>query len=784
MGRTKMKRFEEAQTFKGYIISREQLDEHANGTPAAIVANLVGAVLISAVFWHQTPWAMLLLWYVVFIYASISRYSLLKKSVCRDLSFAQMRNIKKKIAFNAATYAHVWGAGVACLLTIATPVQLLLLAVVGAGKMSVGVIAYRYIPEATKAWVTIFCSTLTVGLLNHGGLESYIAIGLLVVFSVTLFSHSIKIYAGFSGQIDARQEIIKSKETVRLLLNDFEEQSSSWLFATDRNGQLIDVCERFSDAANLPATKMNGVALDTFLAEDGQSRQLLNHFKANHSFRDLTVIVNTPDGERWWNISARPTTDEENPNIAFRGVMEDITAQKNAEAKISYMAHFDGLTDLPNRRFFNDQLEQTVERATAEDEIALLFFDLDHFKVINDTLGHPSGDKLLQQIASRLKEILEPEDLLARVGGDEFALLLMGQRARHAGSVANKIVEQMALPFVIDGRNADTGVSVGLVQWNPEIRDASKLLKFADLALYSAKGAGRNQVAIFEQGMDVAAEARRSLERDLRAALGRDEMRLHYQPLINIATQQRIGFEALLRWEHPRRGTVMPDEFIGVAEETGMIVPLGEWVIRKALEDAASWDDGLTVAVNLSPAQMRSPALVATIINALAKSGLDPSRLELEITESILLQDSDANIRTLHKLRDLGIRISLDDFGTGYSSLNYLRSFPFDKIKIDRCFVSEVDSREDCRAIIRSVINLAQTLGMKTTAEGVEREDQMNTLRQEGCDQVQGFLYGRAEAIVPSGNRILPDNVVRNERLVALQELARVQAMKRHQRQA
>lgn len=289
--------------------------------------------------------------------------------------------------------------------------------------------------------------------------------------------------------------------------------------------------------------------------------------------------------------------------------------------------------------------------------------------------------------------------------------------------------------------------SVGLAAWTPDMEDANQLLKYADLALYSAKGAGRNRVACFEEGMDVAAQARRNLELDLRASLGRHEMRLHYQPLVDLKTQSKIGYEALLRWEHPERGVVMPDDFIGVAEETGMIVQLGEWVIRKALDDAATWDEKLTVAINLSPSQMRSASLVSTIVNALAQSGVNPSRLELEITESILMQDSEANIRTLHILRNLGIRVSLDDFGTGYSSLNYLRSFPFDKIKIDRCFVSEIDTREDCRVIIRSVISLAQNLGMTTTAEGVEREDQVKELLMEGCDQVQGFLYGKAEAL-------------------------------------
>ncbi|MEP2103178.1 EAL domain-containing protein [Parasphingorhabdus sp.] len=730
------------------LILREQLAEHGKSVRVTVFANLVNAAILSILFFDQAPLAMHVLWYAMFAYLSISRLHLAKRSRTADLPRSEMLKLKAGITFNAAGYAQMWGAGVACLLSVATSNQLMLLAIIGAGKMSTAVVSYRHIPEASRAWTIIMYVGLTTGLLYLGGIESYAAIALLTMFGSVLYINGANIFENFANQLTAGQEIQRSAETVRLLLNDFEEQASNWLFSVDADGCLIDVCERFAEAANRPREAMNGMNLISLIEDEEHRTQLADHIANGRSFRDMTVSIDVGGDQQWWTISARVAEEVSGAgSVAFRGVIEDITAQKNAEAKVSYMAHFDGLTDLPNRRLFTETLNRTIHRAQPDDDISLIFFDLDHFKAINDTLGHPIGDKLLQMISRRLESLAKPGDLLARIGGDEFALLLTGARAISQADIAEAIVDQIGKPFLVDDHNVVSSVSVGVAAWTSDMQDANQLLKYADLALYSAKGAGRNRVAFFEEGMDVAAEARRNLELDLRASLGRDEMRLHYQPLVDLKTQQKIGYEALLRWEHPERGVVMPDDFIAVAEETGMIVQLGEWVIRKALDDAASWDEKLTVAINLSPTQMRSASLVSTIVSALAHSGVDPGRLELEITESILMQDSEANIRTLHTLRDLGIRISLDDFGTGYSSLNYLRSFPFDKIKIDRCFVSEIDTREDCRAIIRSVISLAQNLGMTTTAEGVEREDQVDELRMEGCDQVQGFLYGKAEAL-------------------------------------
>lgn len=730
------------------LVTREQLNQHGKSTTTAVVSNAVTAVVVAILFFDQLPLLAFVSWAIVLTGASIHRLHLGHQTQQETISRGKALRLKRRLTINAAIYAHIWGVGIACLLSIAVGTQFGLLAVIGAGQLSAGTLTYRHLSEASRAWTLIIFVCLAVGLVARGGVDSYGALVLLAMFSAVLNKNGVDIFNGFVTQLLTRQESRKSAETVKLLLNDFEEQSANWLFSIDEKGCLIDVCDRFTEAAGKPQEALEGHQLVTLFADKKDRNYLTKEIARTRSFRDVPVAVKVGEQKHWWTISARATDpSRHNGNVAMRGVIADITAQKAAEEKVSYMAHFDGLTDLPNRRLFNDTLNRTIRSAKAGDNISLAFFDLDHFKAINDTLGHPTGDKLLQAIARRLEHLPHSGDLLARMGGDEFALLLTGEQAAKAQEIADLVIQKISVPFAIDDHNIATGVSIGVAHWNPKIEDPDKLLKYADLALYASKRTGRNRVTFFEEHMDIAAEKRRTMELDLRDSIVQQEMRLHYQPLVDIKTLRKTGFEALLRWEHPERGTVMPDEFITVAEETGMIIQLGEWVIRKAIEDAASWEQDLKVAVNLSPSQMRSPNLLPTVVNALARTGLSPDRLELEITENVLMQDSNDNIRLLHQLRDLGVRISLDDFGTGYSSLNYLRSFPFDKIKIDRCFVDGIDTHEDCRVIIRSVIGLAKNLGMTTTAEGVERQAQVDQLRREGCDQVQGFLYGKAEHI-------------------------------------
>ncbi len=414
-------------------------------------------------------------------------------------------------------------------------------------------------------------------------------------------------------------------------------------------------------------------------------------------------------------------------------------------ARIFFMAHHDVLTGLPNRLLFHEQLDEALGRRQRQgDGVALLCLDLDHFKQVNDVLGHPAGDALLKEMAVRLRGCVREGDAIARLGGDEFAVLQCGARQPEAASeLARRIVEALSAPYDLGSDRAVVGASVGIALATADLLSADVLLRSADMALYRAKANGRGTFCFFENAMSEQVQTRRAFELDLREALARGEFEVFYQPLFNLRTQYVCGFEALLRWRHPERGLVSPTAFIPLAEELGIIIPIGEWVVAQACMDAATWPEHVTVAVNLSPVQFRSPGLVGAVRRALVSSGLPARRLELEITESALLQDSEAVLATLHQLRATGLRTALDDFGTGYSSLSYLRSFPFDKLKIDQSFVREMAYRPDCLAIVISVLGLARELGMATTAEGVETEDQLERLRAAGCTEVQGFLFDR-----------------------------------------
>jgi diguanylate cyclase (GGDEF)-like protein/PAS domain S-box-containing protein len=431
------------------------------------------------------------------------------------------------------------------------------------------------------------------------------------------------------------------------------------------------------------------------------------------------------------------------PGGGWVATYEDITERRRVEARINYMAHHDALTSLPNRVLFREQMERALDRIRRDGgELAVLCLDLDHFKNVNDTLGHSAGDALLEEVSHRLRQCVREADVVARLGGDEFAILqTLADGPGSTEALARRLVEAVGVPYELEGHRIIVSVSIGLALAPNDGASADQLLKNADLALYRAKADGRATYRFFEPEMDAHLQARRTLEIDLREALPKGQFEVFYQSLVNLETGQITGFEALVRWRHPTRGLVAPGVFIPVAEEMGLITNIGEWVLRQACADAMEWPEQVKLAVNLSPVQFKSPELVETVRAALAQSGLPASRLELEVTESVLLQDDEAVLAVLHSLHSIGLRIALDDFGTGYSSLSYLRRFPFDKIKIDQSFVREMTRRPDCVAIVNSITGLAVSLGMTTTAEGVETESHLELIRDAGCTEVQGYYF-------------------------------------------
>ena len=428
---------------------------------------------------------------------------------------------------------------------------------------------------------------------------------------------------------------------------------------------------------------------------------------------------------------------------------QDVTEAIRAEARITHLARHDSLTDLPNRVLFKEKVDEALLRVARGGSLAVLCLDLDRFKAVNDTLGHSSGDELLKLVADRLRASVRDTDTVARLGGDEFAIIQpFAEQPTGATSLASRIIDSLSAPYVVADHQVDIGASIGVAIAPGDGVSAEQLLKNSDLALYRAKSDGRGVYRFFEPGMDEKMRNRRELEVELRAALTNNEFELFYQPLINVSTGQVIAFEALLRWRNPKRGLVSPHEFIPLAEELGLIAPIGAWVLKTACREAVNWPDHIRVAVNLSPVQFKTERLMLDVVSALGSSGLLPQRLELEITETVMLHDTEATLAMLRQIKALGVSISMDDFGTGYSSLSYLRKFPFDKIKIDQSFVREISETDESMAVVRAIMGLGSSLGIVTIAEGVETADQLRTLRAEGCAVAQGFLFSPA---VPSG---------------------------------
>ncbi len=552
----------------------------------------------------------------------------------------------------------------------------------------------------------------------------------------------------------AEETLHEKSETVSLLLREFEETSADWLWQTDNNRRLVHVSPRLAYALGATAEALEGVPLLQALAGDAWTtgnfpkamHDMAERMKRRDSFSNLIVPVTIDGKPRWWELSASPRLDEQGKFLGFRGVGSDVTEQRATAEQIAKMARFDNLTGLPNRLSLHEDLARALDHAqSAKSRCAMLMIDLDRFKAVNDTLGHPVGDKLLAQVAARLKGMMERGMTCGRLGGDEFAVVLHNvPSAVAAEELAQRIIATISRPYVVDNHQLFVGASIGFAMGPQDGATVETLTRNADLALYKSKDKGGNVVAAYVASLHAQAEERRVMEQELRGALDRGEFELYYQPVVTAVDGTLNGFEGLIRWNNKKLGNVSPGRFIPLAEDSRLISPIGEWVLRTACHEAMKWPSNLKVAVNVSAEQLTDPAFASVVVSALAQSGLPPQRLEIEVTESVFLRDGGGAAQLLDQLIGLGIRLSLDDFGTGYSSLGYLRKTQFSTIKVDRSFVvGAAKGSIESIAIIRAVVALADSLGMSTTAEGAETEIEVETLRSMGCSNIQGYYYGR-----------------------------------------
>ncbi|NCP13583.1 MAG: EAL domain-containing protein [Sphingomonadales bacterium] len=551
---------------------------------------------------------------------------------------------------------------------------------------------------------------------------------------------------------EKRRLVRESRERVAAraedILRSFEETGQGWFWETDRRGLITYISPKAAMVLGKASADIIGCPLSAIVDPDAggadAERTLAFHLSARSGFHDVEIRAATSGDERWWALTGRPVYDSYRNFCGFRGHGTDLTEKRRSEQQVSRLAHYDSLTGLANRVQMSQALEQILAAPSGRERpCAVLMLDLDRFKQVNDTLGHPAGDALLKQVAQRLERAIGSAGRCGRLGGDEFQVIVPGHQDRNAlGNLAQAIINALSQPYSIQGQSVVIGASMGIALSPEHGATSEELTRNVDLALYAAKDAGRGVYRFYAEDLHAAAEERAELEQDLRDALLKGELQLYYQPVVYAANEEIVGFEALMRWNHPTRGWLSPAKFVPIAEDAGLIDRMGQWALRKACADMAQWPRSIRCAVNVSALQFANPELPTIVANALAHSDIAPSRLELEITESVFLNDS-AGIDAMFKaLKRIGVRLALDDFGTGYSSLGYLKKAPFDKIKIDRSFVqgaTEEGSRNG--AIIASITSLAEALHMDTTAEGVETWDELELVRLLGCSHVQGYIY-------------------------------------------
>jgi diguanylate cyclase (GGDEF)-like protein/PAS domain S-box-containing protein len=708
------------------------------------------AVFVARIFLDTAPGLYILGW--VLALAALHTRGARIDSTLVD---ADRRKITRQEYWRQATTSLVsgilWGGSVFLFAPFGSPEDLtallLAIAIVGAGSIFFG----------TSSPIGTVLYMMTAGILAAIYLAlaaAWMPMAAIAVFSIVTSLGAIQVgHAYLSGEL-SKFAIAEKEEVVSLLLREFEENEADWLWEVDTTRRMRSVSPRFAFALACNQSEAEGKPLLEYIAGTGWKEghfppslhELAEKLKNRENFSNLLVQVSIKGEERWWELSGTPMRDERGRFIGFRGVGSDVTEQRLSDQKIAYLARFDTLTSLPNRLQLTEALGEALRYAEQwRTRCALLMVDLDRFKAVNDSLGHMTGDKLLAQVSSRLQALMDENAICGRLGGDEFAIVIRdASNADLIRNFARRVIDTLSEPYQVEQHTLYVGASVGSAVGPRDGKSVEELMRNADLALYRAKDVGGGEHCRFEPMLHASAEERRKLEVSLRKALGREEMVLHYQPVVNARSENIVSFEALVRWNSSEHGFVSPGKFIPLAEDTRLIVPIGKWVLRQACREAREWPEHIKVNVNVSPEQLLEPDFHKEVIDALAESGLRPERLEIEVTESVFLRDASVARNALEQVLALGCTVALDDFGTGYSSLGYLRKLRFSTIKVDRSFVQgAAQGSNESLAIINAVVAMANSLEMTTTAEGVETAEEVELIRNLGCDKIQGFYFGR-----------------------------------------
>ena len=718
-----------------------------------VFVHAILAVFVAQIYLPKVGIAWLVIWIAVLagIHWRGTRIDL-------SLADADRRRVTRmefrKQATTAILSGLAWGAGIVVFPFYGTPGDLMAFMMIVAVLVSGSVFFYTAAPFG----IVCFSTIISLAAVLHLGLAGmwFAAVATLLFMIVALLG-TVEVGRTFLSARFAEAAVSEKEQVVSLLLREFEENEADWLWEIDTARRLRSVSPRFAFALGRPQVEVEGLPLLELVAgrswASGQFpaslHDLAERLKNRENFSNMLVQVSILGEERWWELSGTPMRDDRGRFTGFRGVGSDVTEQRKSSEKIAFLARFDTLTQLPNRLQLTEALGEALRYAEQwRTRCALMMVDLDRFKSVNDSLGHMTGDKLLAQVSARLKSLMGENQLCGRLGGDEFAIVIRDLGSTdEADRLAARVIESLSEPYQVDQHTLYVGASVGSAIGPRDGKTVEELMRNADLALYRAKDAGGGEHRRFEPVLHASAEERRQLEVALRKALGRDEMELHYQPVVDSRSETVVSFEALVRWNSADHGFVSPGKFIPLAEDTRLIVPIGRWVMRKACEEARNWPEHVKVNVNVSPEQLLEPGFHEEVVEALAATGLRPERLEVEVTESIFLRDASVARNALEQIMALGCSVALDDFGTGYSSLGYIRKLRFSTIKVDRTFVQgAAQGSAESLAIINAVVAMAKSLDMTTTAEGVETEEEAELIRNLGCDKIQGYYFGRPMA--------------------------------------